>query len=70
LLAQTNDPCHTLLVALLKRDAQMLTITLDLEKKPSGTNSTNERGTSLGKEKKTEEKAASLGGFDSIKHKD
>jgi hypothetical protein len=48
----------------------MLTIILDLEKKSVGDQSTNARGTSLGKEKKRKEKAASLEGFESIGHKD
>jgi hypothetical protein len=51
-------------MALPKGDAQMLTITLDLEKKLFGDELRKRKG------KKTEEKAASVEGFESIERKD
>jgi hypothetical protein len=68
LIAQTTVPYHRLLVALLERDAY--NYIGSGEKKSVGDQSTNARGTSLGKEKKRKEKAASLEGFESIGHKD
>jgi hypothetical protein len=59
-------------MALPKGDAQMLTITLDLEKKLFGDqfNKCTRDELRKRKGKKTEEKAASMEGFESIERKD